>query len=183
MPRSENASAPLSPQPAVEALLKTIDEEGEAVRRLDGALARQLEALQTNRRDALADATDEASRAAGDLHRLHAVRERRTGLLARLLGPDTDLDPTDSASIVDALAALHPSLAERLQAAQEALRARVRTTRARSEELAFALHVAAHVGREMLLAWQHLDAPTQIYTAGGTGSDAAPPRPFVNRLG
>lgn len=179
MSLSENASAAVGPQPAVDALLKTLDLEGETVHRLADALARQLEALQTNQQEPLMDATDDASRAVSEMHRLRQVRERQIRLLARLLG----LEEPSAARLADALADRHPGLADRLQTALNSLRASVHTTRERSDELAFALHVATHIGREMLLAWQHMDAPTQGYTAGGTESNAALPRPLVNQFG
>ncbi len=179
MSRSENVSDVIRPQPAVEALLNTLNQERETVSRLAAALAQQLDALQTNQQESLMDATDEASRAVSEMHRLRQVRERQARLLARLLR----LENPESDELAEALAAHSRPLAKRLRTAHETLRASVRATRERSDELAFALHVAAHIGREMLLAWQHIDAPSQVYTAGGTGSDVVPPRPFVNHLG
>lgn len=180
MPTPENTSTPVSPLPAVEALLKTLDQERETVARLDAALTGQLDALQTNQQEPLMDATDEASRAAWALHRLHAVRERQTGFLARVLGTEA----SDAVALAETLATFDPRLADRLQTAQDGLRAQVSSTRAHADEVGFALHVAACIGQDMLLAWQHLDeAPNQIYTAGGTGSDVAPARSLVNQLG
>ncbi|MEM1042291.1 MAG: flagellar export chaperone FlgN [Bacteroidota bacterium] len=179
MSSSENVPATVRPQPAVESLLKTLDQEGEAVERLAEALGEQLAALQTNHQETLMDATDEASRAVSEMHRLRQVRERQTRLLARLL----HVKASSSGELAEALATHSQPLADRLRTAHEALRARVHATREQSDELAFALHVAAHIGREMLLAWQHAEAPSRVYTAGGTGSDVTPPRPFVNHLG
>ncbi len=175
-------SAPTgTPAPAVEALLKTLDAECAAVDQLTEALDRQLGALQTSDTEPLMDATDDASRIVGDLSRLRERRRRQTRLLARVLGTD-EAEPE---SLLTALADRDAALADRLRDARHALRARIEAGQTRSDEVAFALHVAVHIGRELLQAGQHLDAPLPLpaYTAGGTRSDTAPARSFLNHLG
>jgi len=169
------------PRPAVEAWLDTLGREVEAVERLDAALAQQLDALRARDQQAIEAATDAASQAVHDLGQLRRVGERQSRLVGRVLG----LDNADRATLADALARQDSALGRQLRTALDGLRDRVKATQDRSQELAFALQLAVHIGQELLQTWQHLDAPAslQTYTAHGGPNAAPPPRSFVNHLG
>lgn len=169
--------------PVVDTLVATLDQERAALTALSQALADQLAALRERANERLADGADHASEATAELARLRLVRERQTRLTARVLGVEM---PEGGAltPLVDALRERDPVGAERLRDARAAVRAEAQTADARSRELAYALDVAVRVGREILQAWQHVEAPTPTaaYTAAGRTADA-PRRPLVNQLG
>lgn len=172
---------PSSARPVVDTLLATLEQESSVLDSLADALGVQLAALRERRHEALQDGAERASAALAELDRLRQVRERQTRLLARVLGvlEDEHLDP-----LIDALATRDAERAGRLRRLRDDMRARARAADAQSDELAFALNVAVRLGRELLHAWQHVDAPapSRLYTAAG--HTAAPsPRPFVNHLG
>ena len=182
MTPTDNQPAALPvPRPAVDALVATLGQERDALDDLARTLELHLDALRVHHPEAMQDATDAAGHALGEMNRLRLVRERQARLLGRVLGTD-DLR---SAALVAAVRPRDAALAGALAAAFEAVRARVRTTQRRADELAFALDLAVRVGRELMHAWQHLDAPApaRVYTANGASSEATPPRSFVNHVG
>ena len=85
--------------------------------------------------------------------------------------------------LADALAPRNQTLADKIREARETLHAQLFSTRARSQELEFALDVATRFGRELLQSWQQQGAvPANVYTQGGQ-TQAAPTRSLVNQLG
>ena len=181
MPHADAHPTTPDPRPAVEAWLGTLAREAEAVERLHTAITHQLDALRARDQQAIEDTTDAASQAVHDLGQLRQVGERQSRLVGRVLG----LSNADRAALAAALAERDPALSRQLRAALDGLREHVEDAQARSQELAFALQIAVHIGQELLLTWQQLDAPapSRVYTANGGPSQATPPRSFVNHVG
>jgi hypothetical protein len=175
-------TTPSSARPVVDTLLATLEQESAVLGTLGDALGVQLAALRGREHDALQTGAERTSEAVAELDRLRLVRERQTRLLGRVLGLETD----DAAllPLADALAPHDAEQASRLRTLRDDVRARAETADAQSQELAFALNVAVRLGRQMLQAWQHVEAPlpSQHYTAAGR-TTPTPPRPFVNHLG
>jgi hypothetical protein len=166
----------------VDTLLATLEQESTVLDTLADALDVQLTALRERHHDALHEGAERASEAVAEMDRLRLIRERQTRLLARVLGLDGD--DHELLPVINALATRDADHAEQLRTLRASLRARAQEADAKSEELTFALGVAVRLGRQMLHAWQHVEAPVapQLYTAAGR-TTAAAPRPFVNHLG
>lgn len=182
-PPENMTTPPPSARPVVDTLLATLEQESAVLDTLADALGVQLAALRERRHEELQNGAERASAAVAEMDRLRQVRERQARLLGRVLDVDTQNDGGLDA-LIGALAARDAERAGRLRRLRDDLRERAQAADAQSEELAFALNVAVRIGRELLHAWQHVDAPvpSQLYTAAGR-TTATPSRPFVNHLG
>jgi len=169
----------------VEALIETLRQEADEMKRLKTHFERQLEAVRTQRLDEHEQALHEAGETVGTLGRLHIQRTRKMRLLGRVLkveGEDVTLQ-----QLLAALGA-HPELGASeaaLQEARAAAQAQASQAREACEHLDFALQYAVGLGREMLQAIQALDRPppASVYTARGDTSRAAAPSSLVNKVG
>jgi len=170
--------------PLTEKLVETLREEAGLLKDLERHLERQLEALQEGQTEALSQATAEAEETASRLDDIRRKAKRQAGLLGRILETETD-DP----SLETLLGRLHdgPEGADdaRLAEARQVVRKRADAVNQRSETLQFALHYAAQLNHDVLIAMKEATtgADGRTYTSEGEAEASTGEHALVNAVG
>ncbi|MDZ4700595.1 MAG: flagellar export chaperone FlgN [Rhodothermales bacterium] len=162
-----------------------LDEHRAALRALEASIEAQMAAMRTRESAEVRETTLSANDRLHALTRLYEEQEALMAGIAASLGWEDDRP-----SIVKLAAHL-----EQVRGGEETARALLETrtaitelaavTREKSEELAYTLQYALHLGKELIQAVQavHQPVPISLYTPRGKTTIGGKTRPIVNRMG
>ncbi len=175
----------LSPLEQARQLAATLDAKKHALTALSSSISAQMEALRTHESHDVRETTMSANE---HLHVVTRLHEEQAALMAGLAATLSIDDERPSLSrMARHLEALEggQETAQSLARDAEAIRQLATDTRSKSEELAYSLQYALHLGKELIQAVQAVNQPdaVSLYTPHGKTSIGASPRPFVNRMG
>lgn len=166
-------------------LRESLRSELTAVTRLSDLVEAQREALRSNSRQGLDDATYRVSDQLHVLDRHRLARQRQMRLLGRLLQLGDDAAGLEATAKRLAAQPETEELARELLSLRAEVRRRAQAVQRSSEEIGFALQAAVQIGRDLLQTVHDLQAPPppNVYTPRGSSKQTVPTRSFVNRLG
>jgi hypothetical protein len=152
---------------------------------LDASIQAQMAALKTRESAEIRDTTVSANEKLHGLGQLHEEQQALLAATAEVLGwTAEDLSISRLAETVESRQG-GSTMARSLRQTHAELKALAAKTRERSEALAYTLHYAIHLGKELIQAIQsvHQPAPLDLYTPQGKTTIGSRTRPIVNRVG
>ncbi len=166
-------------------LAEKLGEHREALRALEASIEAQMAAMRTRESAEVRETTLSAN---DRLHALTGLYEEQEALMAGIAASLGWED--DRPSIVKLAAHLEQvrggeETARALLEARTAITDLAAVTREKSEELAYTLQYALHLGKELIQAVQavHQPVPISLYTPRGKTTISGKTRPIVNRMG
>jgi hypothetical protein len=175
------ASHETSPAPLTEALIRTLEDERNALLEIDDLFEGQIDAIIARDIEAIEEATYRTNVGVTNLESIRKARLRQTKLLARVLGIPGD--EIRVAQVIDRIGGQVPR-AQHLEELKNEIVTLADRTLERSEDVAFLLQHGLDLNQEMMQAAHTMSAPppNKHYTAKGASSTPAAPS-LVNRLG
>lgn len=170
-----------SPEPLTDALIRTLEDEREALLAIDRDFESQIEAIVSRDIEAIEEATHRTNLGVTRLESVRKARLRQTKLLARVLGI-----PGDEIKVVQVTERIGGQVprALRLENLRDDIVQLADHVLERSEDVAFLLQHSLDLNQELMQSARAMDTPppTRLYTAKGTSSQSASPT-LVNRMG
>jgi hypothetical protein len=170
-----------SPEPLADALIRTLEEERDALVALDTEFARQIDAIVARDIAAIEEATHATNLAVLKLETVRKARLRQTKLLARVLGiPGEEIKV---AQITDRIGG-QVRRSRQLEALRDQIVGLADNALVRSEDVAFLLQHSLDLNQELMQNAHAMGTPppARLYTSKGTTSKATSPA-LVNRMG
>jgi hypothetical protein len=169
-----------SPEPLTDALLRTLEEERDALLELDTEFTGQIDGIVARDITAIEEATHRTNLAVARLETVRKARLRQTKLLARVLGIPGD--ETRVAQITERIGGQVPR-SQRLEALRDEIVSLADHVLTRSEDVAFLLQHSLDLNQDLMRSAHAMNTPPpRHYTAQGTSSKATAPA-LVNRVG
>jgi FlgN protein len=166
-------------------LAQKLDEHRAALLALEASIEAQMAAMRTRESAEVRETTLSAN---DRLHVLTRLYEEQEALLADItasLGWEDDRPSIVKLAIHLEQVRGGEKIARTLLETRTAITELAAATREKSEELAYTLQYALHLGKELIQAVQavHQPVPTSLYTPRGKTTIGGKTRPIVNRMG
>lgn len=166
-------------------LAEKLDEERSALQALEASIESQMVALRARESAEVRESTISANERLHVLTRLHEEQEAMLAGIAAAIGWEGQ--PATIRAVADHLEREigDHETAQRLRASRTSLMELAAETKEKSEELAYTLQYALHLGKELIQTVQsvHQPEPVSLYTPRGKTTIGGKSRPIVNRMG